>query len=130
MARKKLTDQPTRQQTQRSRPEPSPLYQDIVRLVQQIPAGRVATYGQLARLAGKPRAARTVSYILHSSSRKLALPWQRVINSRGTLSLPRGGGYERQKQLLKREGVRFDAGDRIDLNEFGWQPTGKQRSAK
>lgn len=98
------------------------LYDNIVAVILRIPKGKVATYGQIAGLAGKPRAARTVSYVLHSSSRKLKLPWQRVINSRGTISLPRGNGYERQKKLLLGEGIVFDSTDRIDLNKFGWQP--------
>jgi methylated-DNA-protein-cysteine methyltransferase-like protein len=99
----------------------SEYYQKIVETIQKIPRGRVATYGQIARLAGKPRAARTVAYVLHSSSRKAKLPWQRVINAQGRISLPRGGGYERQKMLLRAEGVQFDAGDRVDLKKYGWR---------
>ncbi len=105
----------------------SELYDNIVAAVARIPRGRVATYAQIAELAGNPRAARTVSYALHSSSRKLKLPWHRVINSRGTISLPAGGGYERQKRLLRGEGVVFEAGDRIDLKRFGWRPAWKAK---
>ncbi|MCR9144136.1 MAG: MGMT family protein [bacterium] len=100
----------------------SELYDNIVAAIARIPAGKVATYAQIAEMAGNARAARTVSYVLHSSSRKLDLPWQRVINARGTISLPRGGGYERQKKMLRTEGVEFDARDRVDLARFGWRP--------
>ncbi|MEQ9365245.1 MAG: methylated-DNA--[protein]-cysteine S-methyltransferase [Leptospirales bacterium] len=107
----------------------SELYANIVAAISRIPEGKVATYAQIAELAGNSRAARTVSYVLHSSSRKLNLPWHRVINSRGAISLPRGGGYERQKKLLRGEGVKFDERDRIDLKAFGWRPA-RRRSAR
>jgi methylated-DNA-protein-cysteine methyltransferase-like protein len=78
------------------------------------------TYGLVAAMAGNPRAARQVSRILHSSSRKHGLPWHRVINSRGTISLPRGNGYEEQKNLLINEGIFSSDDDSIDLNNFLW----------
>ncbi len=93
----------------------------IVGLIRGIPRGRVATYGQIAALAGDPRGARRVARLLHSSSRKRRLPWHRVINSRGRISLPPAGGYELQLALLKAEGVAFRAG-RVDLGKFGWRP--------
>ena len=62
-------------------------------IIASIPEGRVATYGQIALLAGNRRAARQVAWILHSSSSKHGLPWQRVINRLGKISLPRAGGY-------------------------------------
>ena len=100
----------------------SALYDEIVAAIRRIPRGRVATYGQIAVLAGNTRAARTVSYVLHSSARKLDLPWHRVINARGTISLPReGGGYDLQKRRLEAEGVVFDSQDRVDLKRCGWQ---------
>ncbi len=93
----------------------------ILTLVRQIPYGRVATYGQLAALAGAPRRARQVGHILRHAEDPM-LPWHRVINHRGRISLPHGAGYEVQKQLLLQEHIEFDADDCIDLDRFGWRP--------
>lgn len=101
------------------------LSQRIKRVILTIPKGKVATYGQIAALAGNPSAARQVAWVLHASSRKANLPWQRVINSKGGISLARGNGYELQKALLEQEDVVFDDGDRIDLKRYLWNP-GKQ----
>jgi len=89
--------------------------------IKKIPRGKVATYGQIAALAGNPRAARQVAWVLHSASDQEKLPWQRVINSQGGISLPRYGGYELQRALLLKEGVKFDSNDRIDLTRFQWR---------
>lgn len=97
-------------------------YQRVVKLIKSIPYGKVATYGQIAEYAGNRRAAREVAYILHSSSEKENLPWQRVINSKGRISMKPGRGYELQKQLLQDEGVIFDEEDRVDFDKFLWQP--------
>ncbi|MBE0432067.1 MGMT family protein [candidate division WOR-3 bacterium] len=97
-------------------------YERVVKVIKSIPAGRVVTYGQIAEYAGKPRAAREVAYILHSSSEKENLPWQRVINSKGQISLRPGYGYELQKRLLEDEGVVFDGEDRVDFELYLWQP--------
>jgi methylated-DNA-protein-cysteine methyltransferase-like protein len=97
-----------------------PFYERVVSAIKAIPRGRVATYGRIARVAGNPGAARQVAYILHSSSQKAALPWHRVVNSKGGISLKRGHGYEMQRQLLLDEGVAFDMNDRIDLNHYAW----------
>jgi methylated-DNA-protein-cysteine methyltransferase-like protein len=97
-------------------------YQRVVKLIKSIPEGKVATYGQIAEYAGNQRAARQVSYILHSSSEKENLPWQRVINSKGHISMERGRGYELQKKLLEDEGIIFDEEDSVDLKRFLWQP--------
>ncbi len=93
-------------------------------MVRQIPSGRVATYGQVAALAGLPGHARQVGYALHALPEGSDVPWQRVINSRGEVSL-RGeeldyAGY--QRHLLEGEGVRFDAAGRVDLELFRWEP--------
>lgn len=96
-------------------------------LIRKIPRGKVATYGQLAALAGNPRGARQVAWVLHSSSDSAKLPWQRVINSQGTISLPRMGGYEVQRALLEKEGVRFGLHDEIDLGRYQWQPRAKRK---
>ncbi len=95
-------------------------------LIRKIPRGKVATYGQLAALAGQPRAARQVSWALHSSSDKDKLPWHRVINSQGTISLPRMGGYEVQRALLEKEGVRFGLREQVDLERYQWQPRARR----
>ena len=97
-------------------------HERVVKFIKSIPRGKIATYGQIADYAGNPRAAREVAYILHSSSEKEDLPWQRVINSKGRISLRPGHGYELQKRLLEDEGVIFDEEGRIDFNKFLWQP--------
>ncbi len=86
--------------------------------IKKIPKGKVATYGQIATYSGNPRASRQVAWILHSSSNKDNLPWQRVINSKGKISLPHMGGYEHQKELLEKEGIEFDENDKIDFKRF------------
>jgi methylated-DNA-protein-cysteine methyltransferase-like protein len=93
----------------------------IISVIKRIPSGRVASYGQIAALAGNPRAARTVIWLLHSSSGKEKLPWHRVINGRGMISLKPGNGYEEQRALLEREGVEFDLYGRIDLERYQWK---------
>lgn len=93
----------------------------IIEIIQSIPAGKVMTYGQISLLAGKPRGARQVSRILHTCSRKHNLPWHRVINSQGRISLPHDGSYERQFLLLENEAVIFDLYGSIDLNKYLWQ---------
>jgi methylated-DNA-protein-cysteine methyltransferase-like protein len=90
-----------------------------------IPKGKVATYGQIAHLAGKPWGARQVSWILHSQSDKYKLPWQRVIGANGRISLPLGRGFIEQRRLLRQEGVKVDDWGRIDLKIFRWQPEGE-----
>jgi methylated-DNA-protein-cysteine methyltransferase related protein len=92
----------------------------IVEVVLRIPKGKVATYGQIARAAGYPNGARVVVWTLNSQSRKHGLPWHRVVNAKGTISLAPGDGYELQKSMLVAEGVEFDTRDRIDLKRFGW----------
>lgn len=98
-------------------------YSRIWRTVADIPAGRVATYGQVADLAGLPRRARLVGTALNHTPDDLELPWYRVINAKGELSFPKGSeAYERQLDRLTEEGVAFVNG-RIDLATFGWYPS-------
>ncbi len=97
--------------------------------IKAIPRGKVATYAQIAALAGNYRAARQVARVLHASSRKDRLPWQRVINSRGGISLKRGRGFEEQKRLLAREGVSVERTGRVDLTSFQWDPPGLPSTA-
>jgi methylated-DNA-protein-cysteine methyltransferase-like protein len=93
----------------------------VIVIIKNIPRGKVLTYGLIAGMAGSARGARQVSRLLHSGSRKYNLPWHRVINSRGTISLPQGKGFEEQKKLLMSEGVKFRENDTIDLNEYLWK---------
>jgi methylated-DNA-protein-cysteine methyltransferase-like protein len=91
-------------------------------LIKRIPRGKVATYSQIAALAGNDRAARQVARVLHASSDKDRLPWHRVLNSRGGIALPKGRGFEAQKRLLAHEGVRPDRLGRVELARFLWEP--------
>jgi methylated-DNA-protein-cysteine methyltransferase-like protein len=86
----------------------SPLSLTILSLIRSIPKGQVATYGQIATLAGNPRAARHVARLLHSHSKLEKLPWHRVINSKGSISLPMNGTGGLQRRLLIKEGLIVD----------------------
>jgi methylated-DNA-protein-cysteine methyltransferase-like protein len=98
-------------------------------VIKAIPRGKVATYAQVAALAGNHRGARQVVRVLHSSSDKDRLPWHRVINSHGGISLERGRGFEEQRRLLLEEGVRVSRLGRVDLEEFQWEPGGRRSKA-
>jgi methylated-DNA-protein-cysteine methyltransferase-like protein len=98
-----------------------PLFTDeLVVILRAIPRGRVASYGQIATLAGNARGARQVSRLLAAASGKYGLPWHRVVNSRGGISLPRGGGFEEQRSRLQAEGVQVSQEGFIDLARYGW----------
>lgn len=94
-------------------------------VVRQIPPGKVATYGQIAHLAGipGPSGARQVGYAMAALTAESEVPWHRVINARGALS-PRANpdSVEFQRLLLEEEGVGFDHRRQIDLDVFRWQP--------
>jgi methylated-DNA-protein-cysteine methyltransferase-like protein len=97
-------------------------YKRIYAVVRRIPRGRVATYGQVARLAGLPLHARQVGYALQALSDDDAVPWQRVVNSKGEISArPHPYAEKMQRALLEREGVVFGANARIPLSRFGWR---------
>jgi methylated-DNA-protein-cysteine methyltransferase-like protein len=98
-------------------------YRRIYAVVSRIPRGRVATYGQVASLARLPRQARLVGYALNVLPPGTNVPWFRVVNARGKISLRSSGlGYDEvQAQLLAREHVRFE-GDAIPLGRFQWRP--------
>ncbi len=100
------------------------LAEKIKRIIKSIPLGKVCTYGQIAACAGNYKASRQVAWILHSSSEKDRLPWHRVINRTGRISLKNFNGYELQKSLLQKEGVRFDSRDTVDLEQYLWYPDG------
>ena len=90
-------------------------------MVRRIPRGRVATYGQIAELA-QASGPRQVGYALHALPEAHDVPWHRVVNARGTISLRSGlGGEAHQHALLKAEAVDFDANGRIDLDRFRWK---------
>ena len=71
----------------------------IVEIIKNIPPGKVLTYGEIAKRSGNPRGARTVSRLLHSVTEQYQLPWHRVVNSKGKISLT-GSGYDLQKKML------------------------------
>ncbi len=97
-------------------------------LVRQIPPGKVSTYGQIAAFIGPPPGTDPKSYLAFGArwvGGAMAdcpndVPWQRVINSQGKVSLRPGGGGTQQRQMLESEGVTFDEHDRVDLKAFGW----------
>ncbi|MEW6049896.1 MAG: MGMT family protein [Candidatus Zixiibacteriota bacterium] len=99
-------------------------------VLKRIPRGKVVTYGLLAAMAGNPRGARQVVWVLNAYAEKENLPWYRVINSQGRISLPRGGGFELQVALLKREGVKVSKAGEIDLDKYLWRPRGAVRSRR
>lgn len=100
----------------------------ILDAVADIPHGRVATYGQVALMAGLPGRARQVGRALRLLPDDSAVPWHRVVNARGAISPrePAGAGRE-QRRLLREEGVRFERGGRISLARFGLDAGGAER---
>ena len=92
----------------------------ILAAVRKIPRGRVSTYGTIAEVAGLARRARLVGTVLKHAPASRDLPWFRVINSSGRISLPAGSdSYRKQKRKLEAEGVIF-RGDRVDMKRYGW----------
>jgi len=94
----------------------------VYKIVRRIPRGRVMTYGQLAYILGEGYTPRTVGFVMHGADERKT-PWQRVINSQGRCStgrivLP----ADKQQRMLEREGVKFDAGGRCDLEIYLWHP--------
>ena len=94
--------------------------ESVLQIISSIPQGYVMTYGQIAAYADNPRGARQVSRILHSMSEKHNLPWWRVINSKGTISLTGEGGYI-QGELLSQEGIEV-INKKIDLKKHLYRP--------
>ncbi len=93
----------------------------VWKVVQDIPAGHVLTYGEVARLSGAPRFARRVGQAMRWAPRDLDLPWHRVINAQGKISFPKdSNAYREQKRRLEAEGVVLSKG-RIDLQRFGYE---------
>jgi methylated-DNA-protein-cysteine methyltransferase related protein len=114
-----------------NRNEFNALVWDIVR---QIPAGKVSTYGQIADMIPPPVgmsvpdyrawAARWVGGAMAACPADV--PWQRVINSQGKISLRKGGGHMKQRQLLEAEGIIFDQKERLDLDHYAWSGPSKE----
>ncbi|MEO1132534.1 MAG: MGMT family protein [Cyanobacteria bacterium J06639_1] len=113
----RLDDSPTSDRS-------SSLYERIYQVVKQIPVGRVATYGQVAAIAGLPGYARQVGYALYRVAPEAEIPWQRVVNARGMVSRSplRYGSDDLQQELLKQEGIEFKVNGAIDLGVYGWNP--------
>ena len=97
------------------------LTERIVKIIALIPPGKVATYGQVAALAGNPRGARQVSWTLRTQTKKHDLPWQRVISAQGKISI-KGDGAHIQADMLMAEGIFVDPAGGVDLKIYGWQP--------
>lgn len=105
-------------------PDTASKYQQIYAAVRRVPFGKVATYGDVASRAALPGHARLVGYALYALPDGTDVPWHRIINARGRLSLGKvlPGGELHQRRLLEAEGVAFDANGRISLHQFRWQP--------
>jgi methylated-DNA-protein-cysteine methyltransferase-like protein len=101
---------------------PASFYDRVYAVVSQVPFAHVVTFGQVAALAGSPRAARATGYALHALPWESPVPWWRVVNVTGAISLRAGPGPALQRQLLVEEGVIFGLAGCIDLERFGWLP--------
>jgi len=102
----------------------SDFFHRVYDLARRIPPGKVATYGQIAAMLNAPQAARAVGYALHAlkpGNIDPPVPWQRVINHRGGISLPAGGGFELQRALLEDEGVIPSEDGNYDLSKYLWK---------
>ncbi len=103
-------------------------YERIYGVVRRVPRGRVATYGQVAGLAGLPGHARQVGYALHALPDGTTVPWHRVINAKGEISRRAEPGYGGlQRALLEEEGVEFCTAGRVALERFCWRPRGHRK---
>ena len=100
---------------------PSPanaVFHRVYNIVRKIPRGKVATYGQIARMMGMPHGARTVGWAMRACPQNV--PWHRVVNAQGKISMRDTEGFPLQRALLQAEGVRFSQVGMIDLNKYGW----------
>lgn len=102
----------------------SGLFLAIYRAVRRIPAGCVSTYGAIARLSGHPGLARQVGYALAALPHTSTVPWHRVINAQGRITLSDANGAATTQRLrLLAEGIAVDGSGRVSLREFGWKIT-------
>jgi len=99
-------------------------YEQIYNLVRKIPAGKVATYGQIAQLLGKQGHARQIGYALYRVAPDSDIPWQRVVNAQGMISHSpqRQGSDDLQRILLEQEGVAFNLQGKLNLQHYRWHP--------
>lgn len=104
----------------------SATYERIYGMVRRIPRGSVSTYGRIAK-ATRCSGPRQVGYALHALDGSSAVPWHRVVNARGGISLSSAAAIT-QRLRLQAEGVEFGAAGRIDLARFGWMPAGYRRA--
>jgi methylated-DNA-protein-cysteine methyltransferase related protein len=120
--RRKLWALPKRKLLQTSQPQGDEAIEAICAVVRRIPSGWVATYGQVAAMAGLPRRARLVGYVLQHLDTTTDIPWHRVVNAKGEVSyaLSRHGSDAFQQRLLEEEGVEFDDRNRFNLERFRW----------
>lgn len=107
---------------QDARAEGDDAVEAIYDVIRRIPRGWVATYGQVAAMAGLPRRARLVGRVLQRLDPAIKIPWHRVVNAKGEISysLSRNGGDALQRRLLEKEGLKFDANGRLDLERCRW----------
>jgi methylated-DNA-protein-cysteine methyltransferase-like protein len=120
--RRKLRALPKRKLLQTARLEGDEAVEAICAVVRRIPLGWVATYGQVAAMAGLPRRARLVGRVLQRLEPGTKIPWHRVVNAKGEVSysLSRNGGDALQRRLLEKEGIRFDDKHRLNLERCRW----------
>ena len=113
---------PTHQRLSTPLPEGDEAVAAICAVIRRIPKGWVATYGQVAAMAGLPRRARLVGYVLQHLDPAIQIPWHRVVNAKGEVSytLSRNGGDDLQRRLLEEEGVVFNDSNRFALERFRW----------
>ena len=103
-------------------------FENVYEAVQLIPRGKVATYGQIARMIGAPRSSRAVGYALHANPRPGVIPCHRVVNREGRLAPAFAfGGPEIQAQLLESEGVSVSEDFVVDLGKYLWQTSEQAR---
>lgn len=109
-------------------PRPDVFNARVWEIVRTIPRGRVTTYGRIAELVGPPPGIEEEVYRAYGArwvgtamaASPSGIPWQRVVNAQGRISIRSGGGHMRQRALLEAEGIEFDDQERVDLNRFGW----------
>jgi methylated-DNA-protein-cysteine methyltransferase-like protein len=113
---------PKRKPLRTAQPQGDEAVAAICAVIRRIPKGWVATYGQVAAMAGLPRRARLVGYVLQHLGPASKIPWHRVVNAKGEVSysLSRNGGDALQQRLLEKEGVEFDDKNRFNLERFRW----------
>jgi methylated-DNA-protein-cysteine methyltransferase-like protein len=113
---------PKRKQLQTVQPQGDAAVEAICAVIRRIPPGWVATYGQVAAMAGMPRRARLVGRVLQRLDPATKIPWHRVVNAKGEVSysLSRNGGDVLQRRLLEKEGLSFDDKNRLNLERCRW----------